>query len=182
MGTPKQTQIISNYPTQEIHQKLKVPYIEKQNGNLCIQSMNKPEDTEEDKIKAHKVAVGYYNKALLSLKMLFSDNQIEDEKLASRLIMEIELPVCNNLAICYLKTDEPHYAIKYTSQVLEKNLLVTEKTYYILEKAYYRRALSYLKIGSLTDCKSDLTTALALVDSVNTNEQTLVKQNKTAIL
>ena len=29
MGTPEQTMIISNYPTQEIPDKLKIPYIEK---------------------------------------------------------------------------------------------------------------------------------------------------------
>ena len=39
MGTAEQTMVISNYPTQEIPDKLRIPFIEKQNGNLCIKCM-----------------------------------------------------------------------------------------------------------------------------------------------
>lgn len=44
-GTDKQTMIMSNYPSQTQKDKLKIPYIEKQNGNLCIKCM-KSTDTE----------------------------------------------------------------------------------------------------------------------------------------
>ena len=39
LGTPKQTKVVSNYPSRTAEEKLKIPYIEKQNGNLCIQSV-----------------------------------------------------------------------------------------------------------------------------------------------
>ena len=45
LGTPKQTEIIKNYPTQKTEEKYKVPFIEKQNGNLIMQGP----DSEPDK-------------------------------------------------------------------------------------------------------------------------------------
>lgn len=69
-GTDKQTMIMANYPSQTPKDKLKIPYIERQNGNLCIKCM-KPDDTEEQIKASYRVAISYYNKALLALKMIF---------------------------------------------------------------------------------------------------------------
>lgn len=62
-------------------QKLKIPYIEKMNGNLCITGVKesddddsaKKEEDEEPEVEnaKYKVAIGFYNKAMLSLKMIF---------------------------------------------------------------------------------------------------------------
>ena len=71
------------------------------------------------------------------------------------MIKQIEIPVCLNLALCYLKTDQPHYGIKYCSQVLEKPL-DEEQNIATLEKAYYRRGYCFLKIGQLENAKKDL--------------------------
>ena len=77
------------------------------------------------------------------------------------MIKQIEIPVCLNLALCYLKTDQPHYGIKYCSQVLEKPL-DEQSNIPTLEKAYYRRGACYLKIGQLDNAKSDLLKCLEL--------------------
>ncbi len=36
LGTNLQERVISNYPTSTNDEKLNVPYIEKQNGNICV--------------------------------------------------------------------------------------------------------------------------------------------------
>lgn len=170
-GTDQQTQIISNYPSQTKEQKLKIPYIEKMNGNLCINSMSN--ESEESVKGSYRVALAYYNKALLSLKMLFDENQpitvIETKEQAMSLIIEVEVPVCLNLGLCYLKLEQYHYAIKYCSQVIDKNLsskLVPgiEKQ---LEKAFYRRGCSYFKIGDLAKTKEDLLKANEIAEGKN---------------
>ena len=77
-------------------QKLLVPYIERMNGNLCV-SKGKFED-----------AVKHYNKGLLSLKMLFSmedDPAIKTEEQAIKLIKEVEILTCVNLAHVYIKLE-----------------------------------------------------------------------------
>jgi hypothetical protein len=38
LGTPEQNEVFENYPTSSIEDKLRVPYIEKQNGNLLVKS------------------------------------------------------------------------------------------------------------------------------------------------
>jgi hypothetical protein len=35
-GTPEQTEIIEDYPTHDTADKLRVPYIERYNGNICV--------------------------------------------------------------------------------------------------------------------------------------------------
>jgi hypothetical protein len=82
MGTPAQTGIISNYPTQTSEAKLLIPYIEKMNGALCIKCMDG--ESEEEIKKGYGIAVGYYNKALLSIKILFESQEglITDQKQA----------------------------------------------------------------------------------------------------
>ena len=92
--------------------------------------------------------------------MLFDDNKVEDEKSAANYIYEIEIPVCLNLSHCYNKLEQPHYAIKYATQVLDKNLPFSDKTNPTLEKAYYRRGIAYLKIGDLIKAKQDILSCL----------------------
>jgi hypothetical protein len=36
MGSGKQTVVIEDYPTATVEQKLRVPYIEKRNGNILV--------------------------------------------------------------------------------------------------------------------------------------------------
>ena len=119
-------------------------------------------ESEEEQKGSFRVALGYYNKALLSLKMLFDDQRINDEKTAAKYIFDIELPVCLNLALCYIKTDLPHYGIKYSSQVIDKNLPEIQTYIPTLEKAYYRRGLCYFKIGHNDQAKSDLNKCITL--------------------
>ena len=73
--------------------KLKVPYIERFNGNLCV------------KAKDFERAVAHYNKSLLSLQMLFKmdiDPVITTQEQAIKFIKEIEILVCVNLSHCYI--------------------------------------------------------------------------------
>ena len=58
-GTPDQKEIVEDYGMMTDEEKLRVPYIERMNGNLCVAKG----DFEE--------AVKHYNKGLLSLRMLF---------------------------------------------------------------------------------------------------------------
>ena len=37
-GTPEQTEVITDYPTHEIPDKLRIPYIERYNGNICVKN------------------------------------------------------------------------------------------------------------------------------------------------
>ena len=41
VGTDKQTAIIKDYPSQNLEDKIKVPYFMKQNGNICIKQAQK---------------------------------------------------------------------------------------------------------------------------------------------
>lgn len=118
-----------------------MPYVERINGNICV----KRGDFEK--------AVGHYNKALLSLKMLFESGEeiVTQRDAAIKLIREIEIPTCLNLAHCFNKMGRYHYAIKYTTQALENE---PENC-----KALFRRAVAYLNIGELSRCKNDLMTA-----------------------
>lgn len=117
---------------------MRVPYIEKQNGNIYA----KRADFDR--------AIMHYNKSLFALKMIFESDQglIQDQETAIKFIKEIEIPVALNLGLCYLKTEQYHYAIKYCTQVLEKD---DEN-----DKALYRRGMAYLGIGELNKAKQDL--------------------------
>jgi FK506-binding protein 4/5 len=54
---------------------------------------------------------------------------------------EIEIPVCLNLGLSYLKLKDYPLAIKYCTQVLDKDA--------DNDKALYRRGLSYLGKGDI---------------------------------
>ena len=116
--------------------KLKVPYIERFNGNLAVASGN-----FEDAIK-------HYSKALMALQHLFKiedDPVITSQDMAIKLIKEVEILTCVNLAHCYIKIKQYHYAIKYASQALEKDP--------DNKKALYRKGISYTNIGELEKAK-----------------------------
>lgn len=61
-----------------------------------------------------------------------------------------------NLGLAYLKVEQYHYAIKYCTQVLEKD---DEN-----DKALYRRGMAYLGIGELNKAKQDLLKAYNVTD------------------
>lgn len=83
------------------------------------------------------------------------------------LIKNVEIPVCLNLGLCYLKTDQHHYGIKYCTQVIEKNIPAKYMAEGTLEKAHYRRGMCYFKIGDLTKAKEDFVKANDLADGKN---------------
>jgi hypothetical protein len=91
-GTAEQTEVINDYPTHHTEDKLKVPYIERYNGNICVKNQN------------FEGAISHYNKALLSLKMLFQGNEgtgdmyVTDRDQAVKMLIDIETPAYLNLA------------------------------------------------------------------------------------
>jgi tetratricopeptide (TPR) repeat protein len=133
-------------------------------------------ESDEEISKGYGIAIGYYNKALLSLKILFEaqESVVKDQAQAVKLINEIEIPVALNLALCYLKTKQYHYGIKYASQVIDKGL--PEKTNAKqLDKAYYRRALCYYGIGDNDKSRSDTNEARRISDlDGRTNQDAII--------
>ena len=126
-------------------QKLKVPYIERFNGNLCVAK----QDFEQ--------GIAHYNKSLLSLKMLFQmeeDPAIKTQGQAVKMIKEIEVIVCTNLAHCYIKIEQYHHAIKYASQALDKD---PEN-----RKALYRMGIAYTNVGELDKARDALNKVLTI--------------------
>ena len=129
-GTTEQTEIIENYPTANLRDKVRVPYIERFNGNICVR--------EGDYARA----AAYYNKSLFALKCIFES---QDEQLlnqadkAIQFVREIETPVSLNLALVYLKVGEYQHAIRYAGQVLQNEPQNS--------KALYRMGVAYNKIG-----------------------------------
>lgn len=55
--------------------------------------------------------------------MLFEIEKVEDQVIksdeqAQNMIYEIQIPCWLNLSLCYLKTNNYHYVLKYTTEVL----------------------------------------------------------------
>jgi hypothetical protein len=98
-----------------VEDKLRVPLIEKQNGNISINCMRG--ETDPEKVKgSYRVAIAFYNKSLFALKCLFDNREspiIDSPQKAADLIFNVEIPVCLNLALCYIKMEEWHFAIRY---------------------------------------------------------------------
>ena len=143
----------------------------------------KPEDTPEEIKGSYRVAITYYNKALLALKMIFEQEYQGQHIVLSMsestdLIKNVEIPVCLNLGLCYMKTEQYHYAIKYCTQVIEKNIPDKYMAQGTLEKAYYRRGSSYFSVGDLAKAKEDLVKANELADGKNGSVLTALKQLK----
>jgi len=76
---------------------------------------------------------------------------VQEEEQALKLIREIELPCCLNLALCYNKEQQWHYTIKYASQALEKE---PDNS-----KALFRRGYAYLQIGEFQKARTGLVRA-----------------------
>lgn len=93
----------------EVADKLRIPYIERYNGNICVRNQQ------------FEQAIGHYNKTLLSMKMLFQGNSgtgeqfITDNEQAYKMVKDIETPTYLNLAHCYNKIEQFHFAIKYAT-------------------------------------------------------------------
>ena len=51
-------------------------------------------------------AITHYNKSLIAMKMLFDGEEklIKDQEGALKYIVDIDVPVCLNLGLAYLKT------------------------------------------------------------------------------
>jgi tetratricopeptide (TPR) repeat protein len=79
---------------------------------------------------------------------------ITDQDTVIKVVKEVEIPVFLNLALCYNKMHEYHYAIRYCTEALARN----DRH----DKAYYRRGMAYIGIGELNKAKQDLTMALEL--------------------
>lgn len=79
-------------------------YIERFNGNIAARNND------------YRQAIQHYNKALFGLKCIFDSNREQNfltQEAAVKILTEIEIPVCRNLAQCYLSTEDYHFAIKY---------------------------------------------------------------------
>ena len=92
---------------------------------------------------------------------------IKDSDTALRYIVEIEIPVCLNLGLCYNKLEKYHHAIKFCSQALDKD----EEN----EKALYRRGFAYLNVGELSRAKKDLVKASQLTEGSDSNINNALK-------
>lgn len=62
-----------------------MPYIEKRNGNICIQAVALA-TSDDAQIAVYRSAIGYYNKALLGLQILFKDDLITEASEAAKFI------------------------------------------------------------------------------------------------
>ena len=152
LGTSEQTEVFSTYPIDTDAQKLNVPYIEKQNGNLLVK-----------KDQNYAEASRHYSKALFALSMLQKNENkiIPDETAFEKFQKEIEIPVCLNLGLAYLKTKEFDLSVKYCTQALSKEPNN--------DKALYRRGMSYLGQGKIPLAKADLTKAYELTGGKDQN-------------
>ena len=74
---------------------------------------------------------------------------------------EIEIPVCLNLGLSYLKVKEYGLSAKYCTQALTKDP--------DNDKALYRRGMAYLGSGYVDKAKSDLTRAYELTQGKDQN-------------
>ena len=129
----------------EFKDKAKVPYIERFNGNIAFR---------KDDFKA---ACKHYSKALFGLKMIFDGDKqrfYDNPQEAVEFVRNIEVPVSLNLAHCYNKMGEYHFAIKYCKQVLDVD---PDNV-----KALLRRGTAYTRIAEIQRAKEDLKKALAL--------------------
>ena len=120
----EQKEIILDYPMDNLFNKKKVPYIEKNNGSLMLKEKN------------YTKAVEFYNKALFSIKILTEDRDLNvGEEYIVRIIKEVEMPINSNLTLCYLKLADYDQVIKYAGKVLS---MEPENA-----KILYRRGMAY---------------------------------------
>ena len=137
---------------QTAEQKIKYLYVERFNGNLCVAGG----DFER--------AVAHYNKAVLGLKMILSiekDPIITSTQQAIKLVKEIDIIVCTNLAHCYNKLLRHDYAIKYAKQALDQDPGN--------KKAMYRLGVAHTAMGQLSEAKDVLENLLS--DEVSKDDE-----------
>ena len=70
----------------------------------------RPTDSEEDIKGSYNVAIKFYSKSLLALKMIFEQDYKEKQVVMSitestGLIKDVEMPVKLNLGLCYMKIE-----------------------------------------------------------------------------
>ncbi len=87
--------------------------------------------------------------------MFDSEKGVSSCEEAVKLIIEVEVPTCLNLAHCYNQTHNYHFAIKYASQVLDQDDSST--------RALFRRGSAYSEIGEFERARADLELALSFV-------------------
>ena len=164
LGTPEQTEVFSTYPTETDAQKLNVPYIEKQNGNILVKK-------DQNYAEASK----HYSKALFALSMLQKNENriIPDEAAFEKFQKDIEIPACLNLGLAYLKIKEYDLSVKYCTQALAKEPNN--------DKALYRRGMSLLSQGKVQQAKADLTKAYDLTGGKDQNVIKALQQLKEKI-
>ena len=83
------------------------------------------------------------------------------EEILKKYEREIEIPVCLNLGLSYLKVKDFGLAIKYCTQALAKE---PEN-----DKALYRRGMAYLGNGDYEKSKNDLTKAYEVTQGKDQN-------------
>jgi tetratricopeptide (TPR) repeat protein len=89
------------------------------------------------------------------------NNIMASEEIVKRMVKEIEIPVCLNLGLAYLKVKDFSLSVKYCSQALEKD---PEN-----DKALYRRGMAYLGSGFIEKAKADLTKAYEVTNGKDQN-------------
>lgn len=80
---------------------------------------------------------------------------------------DIETPTYLNLAHCYNKVEQYHFAIKYATQALDNEPKNT--------KALYRRGVAYTKIGEVDKAREDLNEALELAQADGDERSAIIK-------
>ena len=98
---------------------------------------------------------------------------IANEETLLKYQKEIEIPICLNLGLAYLKTQDYPLSVKYCTQALEKD---QEN-----DKALYRRGMSYLGQGKVKQAKADLTKAYEITGGKDQNVIKALQQLKEKI-
>ncbi len=121
---------ISNYLKDLSPNRLEIPRIEKNLGDVKISEKN------------YEEAISHYKNSIMALKILFDDEKFsEDEKKASEIIEDVGIPVHLNLAFCYLQLQDWINVEFYCTKVLE---LKPQQL-----KALYRRCKAYLNLNKV---------------------------------
>jgi len=103
----EQEEVIEDYPMNNLYNKKRVPYIEKNNGSLYLKENN------------YSKAIEHYNKALFSIKILIDDRDLNvGEEYSVKVIKEVEMPINSNLTLWYLKLKDYEKVVEYADRIL----------------------------------------------------------------
>jgi tetratricopeptide (TPR) repeat protein len=89
------------------------------------------------------------------------NNIMASEEILKKMEKEIEIPVCLNLGLAYLKVKDFSLSVKYCSQALEKD---SEN-----DKALYRRGMANLGSGFIEKARADLNKAFEVTNGKDQN-------------